>query len=71
MYKKYVFLEKETNKVLMHFKFLLEYEDGSIDERSIALSSAFESNPTFVEVELDNAATLGWYLENGEYIQYD
>jgi hypothetical protein len=63
MIKKYVFLNKNNQNVGV-FKF-----NDEIPEQA-AMIAAYESGATFLEVPLENKATLGWYFDGEEYVQY-
>jgi hypothetical protein len=63
MIKKFVYLDK-NNEVLATFK----YDDENIVQA--ALVAAYTSNPKFVEVDIHNKATLGWYFDGEDYVQY-
>lgn len=63
MLHKYVYLNN-SNEVLLYGSF---HDD--VPEQG-ALIAAFESNVKFVEVPTNNRATLGWYFDGTDYVQY-
>lgn len=63
MIKKYVFLNKNNENVGV-FKF-----NEEIPEQA-AMIAAYQSGATFLEVPISNKATLGWYFDGEEYVQY-
>ena len=63
MIRKFAFLDKD-NKVLNTFR----YEDE--DPVQAAIVAGYNSDPKFVEVDIHNKATLGWYFDGENYVQY-
>ena len=63
MLNKYVYLNKD-NEVLLYGSFHDEVPEQG------ALVAAFESDLRFVEVPVSNRATLGWYFDGTDYVQY-
>ena len=63
MIKKFAYLDK-NNEVMTTF----QYDDQDITQA--ALVAAYDSNPRFVEVDIHSKATLGWYFDGEDYVQY-
>jgi hypothetical protein len=63
MIKKYVYLNN-NNEVILY----ASYHDDVVEQG--AIMAAFDSGARFVEVPITNKATLGWYFNGNDYVQY-
>jgi hypothetical protein len=63
MIRRYVYLNN-NNEVILYGS----HHDDVVEQGAII--AAFESGARFVEVPITNKATLGWYFDGNDYVQY-